>query len=170
MLSLPKKALAVVGHERACESSAKAGPQLQTFQDCFTRLLKGNYPIGYAFEVFNNRYAEISSDLTNQLEEIKFSYLKTNDMELDRQWTINNDARNYVVLGDPAVRLAVGKGSTEDDERPTIPEIARRVRSPHFIRSRRCAAWHPPLPSRSWHRSGSSTSSGSAPTPCSSST
>jgi hypothetical protein len=130
MLSLPKGgALAAVGHvERAWGVSffsAKAGPQIQTFQDCLTRLLKGNYPIGYAFEVFNNRYAEISSDLTNQLEEIKFAYRKPNDLELARQWTVNNDARNYIVLGDPAVRLAVGKGSTEAAERPTIPEIAR---------------------------------------------
>jgi hypothetical protein len=130
MLSLPKGgALAVVGHvERAWGVSffsAKAGPQLQTFQDCFTRLLKDNYPIGYAFEVFNNRYAEISSDLTNQLDEIKNAYRKPNDLELARQWTMNNDARNYILLGDPAVRLAVGNGSAEDSQRPTIPEIVR---------------------------------------------
>jgi hypothetical protein len=106
--------------------SAKAGPQLQTFQDCFTRLLKDNYPIGYAFEVFNNRYAEISSDLTNQLDEIKYAYRKPNDLELARQWTMNNDARNYILLGDPAVRLAVGKASKKVKARPSIPEIASR--------------------------------------------
>ena len=129
MLSLPKGgALAVVGHvERAWGVSffsAKAGPQLQTFQDCLTRLLKDNYPIGYAFEVFNNRYAEISSDLTNQLDEIKYAYRKPNDLELARQWTMNNDARNYILLGDPAVRLAVGKASRKVKSRPSIPEIA----------------------------------------------
>ena len=32
------------------------------FEDCLARLLK-DYPIGYAVEVFNNRYAEISSEL-----------------------------------------------------------------------------------------------------------
>jgi hypothetical protein len=129
MLSLPKGgALAVVGHvERAWGVSffsAKAGPQLQTFQDCFTRLLKDNYPIGYAFEVFNNRYAEISSDLTNQLDQVKYEYRKPNDLELARQWTMNNDARNYILLGDPAVRLAVGKASKKVKARPSIPEIA----------------------------------------------
>jgi Peptidase family C25 len=131
MLSLPKGgALAVVGHvERAWGVSffsAKAGPQLQTFQDCLSRMLKDNYPIGYAFEVFNNRYAEISSDLTNQLDEIKYAYRKPNDLELARQWTMNNDARNYILLGDPSVRLAVGSASTEVEARPSIPEIASR--------------------------------------------
>ncbi len=81
MLSLPKGgALAVVGHvERAWGVSffwGKAGPQLQVFQDAFERLMKGNYPVGYAAEVFNNRYAEISSDLTNQLDEVRNLFKK----------------------------------------------------------------------------------------------
>jgi hypothetical protein len=136
MLSLPKGgALAVVGHvERAWGVSffwGKSGPQLQVFQDCLQRLMKDNYPIGYAAEVFNNRYAEISSDLTAQLDEIRYKFLKPNDMELARLWTANNDARNYVVLGDPAVRLPTGDGKAGEAERPSIPEISsvRRVQT-----------------------------------------
>ena len=134
MLSLPRGgALAVVGHvERAWGVSffwGKAGPQLQVFQDCLERLMKGNYPIGYAVEVFNNRYAEISSDLTAQLDEVRNFFKKPNDAELANLWTANNDARNYILLGDPAVRLSLGDGGNGAGERPAIPEIAIRTTS-----------------------------------------
>jgi hypothetical protein len=126
MMSLPRGgALAVVGHvERAWGTSffwGKAGPQIQVFQDCFERLLKGGYPIGYAVEVFNNRYAEISTDLTDKVREVRDYFKKPNDMDLANLWTANNDARNYILLGDPAVRLYVGGG--EGEKRPDAPAV-----------------------------------------------
>lgn len=128
MLSLPRGgALAVVGHiERAWGTSftwGSAGPQLQVFEDCFKRLLSGGHPIGYALEVFNNRFAELSVELNNEIEKVRDFGKKANDVKLSNLWTANNDARNYVILGDPAARLAVSEGFPGGTSRPVIDEI-----------------------------------------------
>jgi hypothetical protein len=54
-------------------------------------------------EYFNGRHAALSSELAAALEN---RYLRQPDpYELAGLWTANNDARGYIVLGDPAVRL-----------------------------------------------------------------
>jgi hypothetical protein len=109
MLGLPKGgALAVVGHcERAWGLSFDWGDadlHLPAFQDCFARLMMSGYPLGYALEVFNNLYAELASDLSSELED-NLAFHNPGDRELVQMWTAKNDARNYILLGDPAVRL-----------------------------------------------------------------
>jgi hypothetical protein len=77
------------------------------FEDSVRRLIDG-HPVGSALEPVNARHAELAVDLDALLEEI-------GDVAIDRSrlvglWTAKNDARNFVVLGDPAVRLSSGRG------------------------------------------------------------
>jgi hypothetical protein len=133
MLSHPKGgSLAVVGHvERAWSYSfvwGRAGQTLEVFQTAFKRLMQGS-PIGYAFEQFNERYAELSTDLTVSLEDAKFG--TADALDLSGLWTANNDAKNYVVLGDPAVRMMVAPQSGAQAAAPARPVITL-TRVPSF--------------------------------------
>ncbi len=123
MLGHPRGgALAAVAHvERAwgCSFySSKVGHSIAVFQSFTKRLLDG-HPIGSALDYFGQRYGELSSDLTVLLEELQFGNKTVSTAEVANMWTANNDARNYIILGDPAVRVPAADDA-EVKPRPTL--------------------------------------------------
>jgi hypothetical protein len=101
---------AVIGHvERAWGYSffGAGESQLIPFQNALGRTLVGQ-PVGHAMKDFNEKYAALSNSMLQVLDEIERGGKVVPDAELARLWTERNDAQNYVVLGDPASRLARG--------------------------------------------------------------
>lgn len=111
--------LAYAGHvERAwgCSFiSEKVGPQHDVFHSALLALMDG-WRVGHAMEYFNDRYAVLTTELQQVLDGIRQSGDEPDERILTRLWTENNDARSYVVLGDPAVRLCAPTGKSEGGE------------------------------------------------------
>lgn len=133
LLSHPQgSALAVIGHvERAWTTSFmwQKIDQTEVFKSTLEELVKGD-PIGLAFEKrFSYRHAEISVSLGKLFADIQHGrIIGFGEYEIDPEhlvslWTANNDARNYIILGDPAVRLMGGTTKEIATERPTIEKV-----------------------------------------------
>lgn len=130
-------ALAFVSHvDRAWGNSYSwAGKEnIGSFHSVLQRLIEG-HPIGSAIEFINERYAAISTELTKELWYIHATGRTANNSALSYLWTANNDARSYMIIGDPAVRLAV-RNDTQKTETSTLnlsqknqPEITENNRS-----------------------------------------
>lgn len=104
-------ALAVLAHiERAWANSfegADRSSQSQGFRDVLARLMRGDR-IGSATDTFNLRWAALSVGLAEKhlaLQRGEEIPLKT----LGRLWIARDDARNFIILGDPAVKIATEK-------------------------------------------------------------
>lgn len=114
--SLPLKllregALAVIGHvDRAWGSSfmneAMTRSNLVTFEQTLGRLFRG-FPLGYSKDPFNLRHASLSTFIGNEFTALKANR-PVNMGLLGNVMLASNDARNYIIVGDPAVRLKRG--------------------------------------------------------------
>jgi len=107
MLAHPKGgALAVLSHTDRAWSYSFTTDQNRTqcdgIRDVLTGILMG-LPIGHATDQFNVRWSAISTELADALRDVKDG--KITRLDLARKWIMRDDARNYSIIGDPAVRL-----------------------------------------------------------------
>jgi hypothetical protein len=102
-------ALAFIGHvDRAFSCSFLwngVDPQITALASVVLAILDG-MRVGNAMEYLNSKYAAIATQLTSRLHALRGSGRLIDDHTLVALWTAVHDARNYVVLGDPAVRAA----------------------------------------------------------------
>jgi len=106
-------ALAVLGHvDRAWSYSFQttaSKPQIQAFRDVIGRVLQGER-LGQATDQFNIRWAVLSTELAEAMD--RLAGIELSDMQkqnLAKAWIARDDARNYIIFGDPAVQLRVAE-------------------------------------------------------------
>jgi hypothetical protein len=129
-------ALATVGHvERAYGTSfllpRASGdqphhPSLSAFESTLTSLLTGRR-LGHAMEYFGARYAEMAASLTEHLHHVHTYGERADEKELAALWIGATDARNYVVIGDPAVRLAAETRAAPVSRPPEVHAAAAPI-------------------------------------------
>jgi len=103
---LTSGALASIAHvDRAWAYSfqnSRSAPQIQDMRDVMVRVLQGQR-VGQATDGFNMRWAVLSAEL----QESQTAAPPVAPAVLANRYVARNDARNYIILGDPAVRLRV---------------------------------------------------------------
>ncbi len=103
-------ALAVIGHvDRAWGFSIQApkvaDPQIGTFRNGIGDILSG-VPVGHAMcGRFGAKFAELSALLLSATSPTAPAAMRLGDRDLVTRWLERNDAQNFVLLGDPAVRI-----------------------------------------------------------------
>jgi hypothetical protein len=124
-------ALAVVGHvDRALGYSfvwPGAGTQTEVYRSALAELGAGQ-PIGSALEYVGDRYAELATDLKQAVDDAKEGW-RVDDAMLAGLFAAWADARGFVLLGDPAARLATARSASEVVTR-TAPVVARGITAP----------------------------------------
>jgi hypothetical protein len=96
-------ALAVVGHLDPAWSASFTSPvegerRIDPFGFTLASLLRGE-PVGHAVKSFDERLAFYDQVLLALIED------EENAEALANLWVCRNDVQNYVIVGDPAVRL-----------------------------------------------------------------
>ena len=116
---LPQKMLlagaqAVIGHiDRAWAYSFQnsVGTTMpQSFRDPLTRILQGRR-VGDAIDIFDQRWTALGNDLSTAMLKRMAVPGAGLDALVENRWVARDDARNYIVLGDPAVRLRTNEAA-----------------------------------------------------------
>jgi hypothetical protein len=113
-------ALAVIGHVERAWGFSIVSPgsvdQTGVFESALLQLFRQD-PVGWVTENLNMRYADLATQMTATLEYERDS---VNPYDLAQMWTEQNDARSYVVIGDPAARLPIAMPDEKPAERPAL--------------------------------------------------
>jgi hypothetical protein len=120
LLGRENGALAVLAHIDKAWSysySSNGQPQNQAFRDVLKQLMNG-YRLGNATDAFNSRWGEISAELTQGMDSWTNGSGSTPE-EVAHLWVARDDARNYIVFGDPAVHLRVRNDPAPAPAAPT---------------------------------------------------
>jgi phosphatidylserine/phosphatidylglycerophosphate/cardiolipin synthase-like enzyme len=103
-------AQAVIGHiDRAWAYSFQTNTgqaMVQSFRDPLVRLLQGRR-VGDALDVFDQRWSVLSAGLLTLVQNREVMPNSVPASVMANRWVARDDARNYIVLGDPAARLKI---------------------------------------------------------------
>ncbi len=111
---LSRGALACIGHvDRGWTTSFawafgdKEIPAVLSLKDTILQLLRQGHRLGHAMRSLVRRYTAIAAALTLEIERREHGGDEADDEQARQrrefEWTALNDARNFIVLGDPAV-------------------------------------------------------------------
>lgn len=118
-------ALGVIAHVDMIWTSSfedsRGQSEVSLYLDLVSRIMQG-YTIGAAVELLNQRASQISNLLQERLQRSFIYGEKTDRSILENLMTSSLDARNYVLLGDPAARLPV---EANQPYQPPGPDWAR---------------------------------------------
>lgn len=112
---LKQGALAVIAHVGAATSYSFDWPETQGhYRNLLGVLLRlrNGFPVGHAMESINSLYTSCAIALDDERKNARAE--KRDDPLLARYWTGKMDARGFVVLGDPAVRLTTSAAKQGD--------------------------------------------------------
>jgi WD40 repeat protein len=137
--SLPKRllghprggALAVCGHVDDPWLTEGGLAEMPIFSEVVRRLMDG-HTVGSAMEVFDQRYAMFAARASEVLRQRMMRQegdAEQTEWEVEALLTAMIDARNYVILGDPAVRLPVVE-ATQAAPRPSLEPVVLPAEPP----------------------------------------
>jgi hypothetical protein len=117
--------LAVIGHVDMTLTSSFSwrgvAIAMNHFSGTLRRLMAG-YTVGAAVEPINQRYVLLSNMLAEELQQVFFYGGERKETELTELNLYAVDARNFIILGDPAARLPLENGPVTLN-RPTIEPV-----------------------------------------------
>lgn len=139
MLSHPNGgALAVISHVNLNWVHSFRGTNGQSDISLYTSLferLTGGWTVGAAMEAFTQRSVRGAMRLADTVTAARRGEQQVADVEIDALITARVDLRNYIILGDPAVRLLVDdlpaaqaagsqpQGAAQEAFEPTVPAV-----------------------------------------------